>query len=165
MVNQYCAHSFTRNWQLPFLNQWKGENDRRKYFMINLQERMLPTLAGVEPAISWSPVGWHIQLSHRGRHMYYCIFIMSMYIFSAINAEILQNLIDSINYFCETSSIWTLVLTNIYGEYNYQTTVLEFHFGIIVKLLWFCTSKVGQVSTFNHNFTFWWQLAFFISFI
>ena len=62
MVNQYCAHSFARNWQLPFLYQRKGENDRRQYFMINLHERMLPTSAGVEPATSWSPVGWHIQL-------------------------------------------------------------------------------------------------------
>ena len=26
---------------------------------------MLPTTAGVEPATSWSPVGWRIQLSHR----------------------------------------------------------------------------------------------------
>ena len=34
---------------MPFLNQQKGVNDRRKYFMINLHERMLPTLAGVEP--------------------------------------------------------------------------------------------------------------------
>ena len=66
-VNQYCAHSFARNRQLPFLNQRKGENDRRKYFMINLHERMLPTSAGVEPATSWSPVGRRIQLSHRGR--------------------------------------------------------------------------------------------------
>ena len=33
-VNQYCVHSFARNWQLPFLNQRKWENDRRKYFMI-----------------------------------------------------------------------------------------------------------------------------------
>ena len=66
--NQYCAHSFARNWQLPFLNQRKGENDRRKYFMINLHERMLPTSAGVEPATSWSPVGWRIQMSHRGQH-------------------------------------------------------------------------------------------------
>ena len=56
-----------RNWQLPFLNQRKGENDRRKYFMINLHERMLPTSAGVEPATSWSSVGRRIQLSHRGR--------------------------------------------------------------------------------------------------
>ena len=63
MVNQYCAHSFARNWQLPFLNQRKGENDRRKYFMINLHERMLPTLAGVEPVTSWSQVGQRIQLS------------------------------------------------------------------------------------------------------
>ena len=56
VVNQYCAHSYARNWQLIFINQWKGENDPRKYFTINLHERMLPTSAGVEPAISWSPV-------------------------------------------------------------------------------------------------------------
>ena len=48
-VNQYCGHSFAR--QLPFLNQRKGENDRRKYFMINLRERMLPTSAGVTPVL------------------------------------------------------------------------------------------------------------------
>ena len=36
--------------------------------MINLHERMLPTLAGVEPATSWSPVGGRIQLSHRSRN-------------------------------------------------------------------------------------------------
>ena len=39
------------------MNQRKGENDRRKYFMINLHEKMLPTSAGVEPATFWSPVG------------------------------------------------------------------------------------------------------------
>ena len=33
-VNQNCAHSFPRNLQMPFLNQWRGENDCRKYFMI-----------------------------------------------------------------------------------------------------------------------------------
>ena len=67
LPSQYCAHSFARNWQLPFLNQQKEENDRRKYFMINLHERMLPTSVGVEPTTSWSPVGRHIQLNHRGR--------------------------------------------------------------------------------------------------
>ena len=46
-VNQYSAHSFARNWQLPFLNKQKRENDRRKYFMVNLHERMLLTWAGV----------------------------------------------------------------------------------------------------------------------
>ena len=45
---------------MPFLNQRKGENDHRKYFMISLRERMLPTSAGVEPVTSWSPVGRHI---------------------------------------------------------------------------------------------------------
>ena len=53
----HYAHSFARNWQLSLLNQRKGENNRRKYFMINLHERMLPTSAGVEPATFWSPVG------------------------------------------------------------------------------------------------------------
>ena len=38
--------------------------------MINLNERMLPTSAGVEPATSWSPVGRRIPLSHRGRLIY-----------------------------------------------------------------------------------------------
>ena len=56
-LTSICAHSFARNWQLLFLNQQKGENDRRKYFMINLHERKLPTLVVVEPATSWSPVG------------------------------------------------------------------------------------------------------------
>ena len=47
--NQYCAHSFARNWQLPFLNQQQGENDHRKYFMTNLYERLLPTWWGSNP--------------------------------------------------------------------------------------------------------------------
>ena len=38
--------------ETAFLNQQKAEIDRRKYFMINLHERMLPTSAGVEPATS-----------------------------------------------------------------------------------------------------------------
>ena len=49
-LTSICANSFTRNLQMPFLNQRKGENDRRKYFMINLHERILPTSTGVEPA-------------------------------------------------------------------------------------------------------------------
>ena len=38
-----------------------------KILTINLHKRMLPTSARVEPATSWSPVGWRIQLSHQGR--------------------------------------------------------------------------------------------------
>ena len=34
------AHSLASNWQLPFLNQRKGENDHRNYFMTKLHERM-----------------------------------------------------------------------------------------------------------------------------
>ena len=72
MVNQYCAHSFARNWQLSFLSQRKGENDRRQYFMINLHERMLPTSAGVEPVTSWYPVGLRILLRNGiGKSIFY----------------------------------------------------------------------------------------------
>ena len=42
------AHSFANNWQLPFLKQRKGENGRKKYFMTNLHERMLPDVR-IEP--------------------------------------------------------------------------------------------------------------------
>ena len=48
-VNKYCAHSYARNWQLPILNQPKGENDCRKYFKINLHKLMLPTQRGSNP--------------------------------------------------------------------------------------------------------------------
>ena len=40
-LTSICAHSFAQNWQLPFLNQRKGKNDGRKYFMSNLYERTL----------------------------------------------------------------------------------------------------------------------------
>ena len=33
------------------MNQQKGENDRRIYFMINLNERMLLDLAGIKPEL------------------------------------------------------------------------------------------------------------------
>ena len=51
----------------------------RKYFMINLHERMLPTSAGVEPATSWSPVGRRIQLSHRGRQAFLGIYTFILF--------------------------------------------------------------------------------------
>ena len=59
--------TFFRQKLTTALLEWKGENDHRKYFMINLHERMLLTSAGVEPATSWSPVGRRIHLSHRDR--------------------------------------------------------------------------------------------------
>ena len=57
MVNQYWRHSFARNWQLPFLNQRKGENDHRKYFMIKCRQKNVAYQAGVNHATSRSPVG------------------------------------------------------------------------------------------------------------
>ena len=57
---------FARNWQLPFLNQRKGENDRRKYFMINLIERILPTQRGCRTCNLLITSPTCIQLNHRG---------------------------------------------------------------------------------------------------
>ena len=57
------------NWKLPFLNQVKGKNDHRKYFMINLHDRMLLDPARIKTVTSWS-VGCSqmcIRLSHRGQ--------------------------------------------------------------------------------------------------
>ena len=54
---QYLCTFLRQTWRLSFLNHRKGENDRRKYFTINLRERMLPDPAEIEPATSWSPVG------------------------------------------------------------------------------------------------------------
>ena len=50
------AHSFASNWQLPFLNQRKGENGRRNYFMTNFNERMLPVVR-IEPTTVRIPGG------------------------------------------------------------------------------------------------------------
>ena len=49
--NQYCVYSFAWNWQqlLPFLNQRKGENDRRKYFMIISPRKNALTWQGLNP--------------------------------------------------------------------------------------------------------------------
>ena len=41
-----CAHSFARNWQLPFLDQGKGKNNSRKYFMIDFRETNVAGLGG-----------------------------------------------------------------------------------------------------------------------
>ena len=43
--------------KLPFLDQRKGENDRRKYYIINFDEIMFPDPVGIEPAASRSRVG------------------------------------------------------------------------------------------------------------
>ena len=54
------AYTFASNWQLLFLNQWKGENDRRNDFMIILQESYVAELGSnlcsdVLPTALWNP--------------------------------------------------------------------------------------------------------------
>ena len=50
------VHSYASNWQLPFLNQQKGENSRTNYFMANLKERMVSDVR-IEPATVRIPGG------------------------------------------------------------------------------------------------------------
>ena len=47
------AHSFASNWQLPFLNQRKGENGRRNFFITN---HLLRMFAGREDRIRDWPI-------------------------------------------------------------------------------------------------------------
>ena len=52
--NQYCADSFTRNWQLPFLNQQERENDHRKYVIISTKECCRPGGRWGGGGVTWS---------------------------------------------------------------------------------------------------------------
>ena len=56
------------------LESAEGENDCRKYFMINLHERMLPTSTGVEPVTSWSPVGLASNLATEASYLF-CLYL------------------------------------------------------------------------------------------
>ena len=54
--------------QLSFLDQRKGENDRRKYFIIKSPRKNVVDPVGIEPATSLSPVGrgfnWATEAGH-----------------------------------------------------------------------------------------------------
>ena len=75
----------------PFLNQWKGENDRRKYPMIKLHERMLPTRRGrtsnllitsrtrIQPAVSEFHLGELVHFQGRQRLNCFAPFIKGVY--------------------------------------------------------------------------------------
>ena len=51
------AHSFASNWQLPFLNQRKGENGRRNIFMTKSQRKNVSPDVRIEPATVRIPGG------------------------------------------------------------------------------------------------------------
>ena len=48
-LNSTCTHFFARKWHVPFLNHRKRENECRKYFMINLQEKNVARPVVVNP--------------------------------------------------------------------------------------------------------------------
>ena len=47
--NQYCAHSFARSWQLPFLVSGRETITAENISWSNLHERMLPARRGSDP--------------------------------------------------------------------------------------------------------------------
>ena len=141
------AHSFARNWQLPFLNQWKGENERRKYFLINLHERMLQVPAGIEPA-TCSPAGPACRCGERGggTGMAYAdrespnhgvqlgilIIAFAVHFQTALRKEAYSNIlkisppktesfqikkIRYFSYFCSKHRLWVTSTNNLYYYY------------------------------------------------
>ena len=56
------AHSFASNWQLPFLNQRKGENGRRIFFMTKSPRKNMPGVR-IEPVSVCLPGSKRIQPS------------------------------------------------------------------------------------------------------
>ena len=61
------AHSFASNWQLPFLNQRKGENGRRIYFMTKLHELICRTCGSNPPPPHTRP-RTQVRPRQRARH-------------------------------------------------------------------------------------------------
>ena len=75
-IYQYCAHSFIRIWQLPFLNQLKAKNDRRKYFMIKSPWKNVADPSEVDPKTAWSPVRPAFNLATEAskmQHLFVCV--------------------------------------------------------------------------------------------
>ena len=60
------AHSFASNWQLPFLNQRKGENGRRIFFITKSPRKNVPGVR-IEPATVCLPGRTRIRPSKRAR--------------------------------------------------------------------------------------------------
>ena len=122
-------HILSGNWQLPFLNQGKGENDRRKYFMINLYERMLPTSAGAEPATSWSPVWGRIQLSHQGRLISLYIQLLRWHVYTCTsngqNSNWKQSSVWSVLFNPESADIFLILPNNICYGYSLEVPPLK----------------------------------------
>ena len=85
-VNQYCAYSFARNWQLPFLDQLMGENDHRKNLMIKSPWKNVADPVGIKPTTSWSPVehasNWATEAGKSYIKLPRVIFLISSHIIS-----------------------------------------------------------------------------------
>ena len=56
------AHSFANNWQMPFLNQRKGDDERRNFFMTKFPRKNVPGVR-IEPATVCLPGGTRIWTS------------------------------------------------------------------------------------------------------
>ena len=81
-----CAHSAARNWRMSFLNQRKGDNDCRKYFMINLHKNVAGPNG--DPVSNLLITGqMHIRLSHQGQHFLEQVWSLNVPIFTVTSAK------------------------------------------------------------------------------
>ena len=89
----------------------KRERMTRKYFMINLHKRMLPSQAVIKPMTSWSPVR-HAFDSHGGWLLWHCLHLESWYTIFKLNIQtptssyLLENLNKSIWLSGDISKMW-----------------------------------------------------------
>ena len=85
-VNQYCAHSFARNWQLTFLNMLKGENDSwrkrmtEKIFDDHISTKECCRPRGCRTCNLLITSRTHIQLSDWGRASVLSVVICSNFL-------------------------------------------------------------------------------------
>ena len=113
---------------------------------------MLPTSAGVEPAISWSPVGRRIQLSHRGRLLFHAIDnqlsimcgLKSSYLSTGETSSIIFRFF--LLFWLSLSEYiwkWTIIETLIYQPYPQKTSApLCIIFILNIRMLYLLTIVV-----------------------
>ena len=151
---------------MSFLNQQKGENDHRKYFMINLPERMLPEPEGIKPATSQV----RILLCHWGRQFRTCIVrsycgptfrINSINIFQSKYSLIWgYNLVPFLLLGCRYCTKTTQVF---FGHVFFSVTETDVTIKIYKeysKMDWKRMKQMKQTNSSSH----WWSVSF-VSFV
>ena len=86
-------------------------------------KRMLPTSAGVEPATSWSPVGWRIQLSHRGWHLNLVNCNLIIIAYYGLHSLLVLYKFPTLNFCYGNQTKWPLVIKQTNWVDNHQMSI------------------------------------------